>query len=421
MGRKHNNSSKKVFWNINDKDWLDIASAISAIFLPLIGTGWVIHTYFSDQDKESQRKLDSYFTSLQSLENDIIKYSREGDKVKREETETIQSLAIAKTLITLQSLDPARKSLVIQYLHDSGLMPVNLTNYISSDKILHISCKAKPISNFVIPQRQILIYPDNPRGGENRSLNEIDVPANTSLAGINFNKISLDKINFEGANLDCSSFQGGVLNNVNFNNTRLTGVNFSQATLTNVDFTEALLSCADFGAGFFTNFNCSSFHLSSFHLTNNINFKNIRLNGANFPYTMLRNVNFTEASLSDAHLRADFDADSNNTVIDEGVDFNHAILIDTNLTPEQIKSACNWENAYYKGSMEKEVDNKDNQENQENQENQDYIDMLKKDKKSDPEKTNSCIWQHIRAFFHNLRFIALPDRIKYSRTIAPKP
>ncbi len=66
-----------------------------------------------------------------------------------------------------------------------------------------------------------------------------------------------------------------------------------------------------------------------------------------------------------------------------------------NLTPEQIKSACFWEEAIYKGEWDWEEKTKTwrAKNEQVKQANTKYIEGLKKDKSSDPEEPPDCsLW-----------------------------
>ena len=60
-----------------------------------------------------------------------------------------------------------------------------------------------------------------------------------------------------------------------------------------------------------------------------------------------------------------------------------------NLTPQQIKSACNWDKAIYKGKWNQEKELAEAIE----PDNTNFIEELKKDKASDPTEPPDCsIW-----------------------------
>ena len=67
----------------------------------------------------------------------------------------------------------------------------------------------------------------------------------------------------------------------------------------------------------------------------------------------------------------------------------NTVLADTNLTPYQIKSACNWEEGIYK--MIYSIDDKRGLVVDKNKKaNDDYIKCLKWDKQSDPQVPPDC-------------------------------
>ncbi len=88
-------------------------------------------------------------------------------------------------------------------------------------------------------------------------------------------------------------------------------------------------------------------------------FDYVDLKGANLNHVDFYRTNFDHANLEDVNLeganlyRTNLgNANLKNTNL-EGVNLSSAILIDTkNLTPTQIKSACNWEQAFYKGQFD---------------------------------------------------------------------
>lgn len=71
----------------------------------------------------------------------------------------------------------------------------------------------------------------------------------------------------------------------------------------------------------------------------------------------------------------------------EGANLQEAILIKLkNLTSNQIKSACNWQTAIYRGEWNSERQTYVATE----PDNTNFIEELKKDKSSDPKQTIDC-------------------------------
>ncbi len=99
-----------------------------------------------------------------------------------------------------------------------------------------------------------------------------------------------------------------------------------------------------------------------------VNLYGANLGHANLEHAYLKNTNFYRANLDSANLE-------------------HAYLINAkNLTPAQIKSACNWSQAFYRGKFDSDkltwiVDEKTNQQ---------FIQQLQQDKDSDPKTPVDC-------------------------------
>lgn len=128
------------------------------------------------------------------------------------------------------------------------------------------------------------------------------------------------------------------------------------------------------------------------------NLRNINLRDADLRDAKLRDAKLNNAKLNNADLR---DAKLNGTDLRDA-DLRSAFLRGTNLrgtnlsgadlsgaknfTSVQIKSACNWDEAIYKGHYDKDkyewiVDREANQQ---------YIEQLKHDKASDPKEPVDC-------------------------------
>ena len=123
----------------------------------------------------------------------------------------------------------------------------------------------------------------------------------------------------------------------------------------------------------------------------NLKFANLRF--ANLKFANLRSANLGSANLRDANLRganlrsANLRSANLDSVYLEQANLRFAKLINTkNLTLGQIKSACNWEQAFYKGQF-----NSDYQQWLiDHQANQKFIQQLQQDKNSDPQTPADC-------------------------------
>ena len=137
--------------------------------------------------------------------------------------------------------------------------------------------------------------------------------------------------------------------------------------------------------------------LKSINLAN-ANLESAKLENANLISAKLENANLYRLALISATLiSANLYSAYLNGAYLNGAYFESATLIDANLesatlidaknlTSQQIKSACNWEKAFYKGNFDEEqrrwiIDEEANQE---------YIEKLKADKASDPKNHVDC-------------------------------
>jgi uncharacterized protein YjbI with pentapeptide repeats len=107
----------------------------------------------------------------------------------------------------------------------------------------------------------------------------------------------------------------------------------------------------------------------------------------------LSEINLSEAYLSTNLQRADLRGANLQDADLKGANLQDAVLLDAkNLTRKQIKSACNWDKAIYKGEWhwEEETETWVANNEQDEQKNLNYIKDLKKDKKTDPTRKPDC-------------------------------
>ncbi len=155
---------------------------------------------------------------------------------------------------------------------------------------------------------------------------------------------------------------GANLNGANLNGADLNGANLFNANLNRIDLDHATLSSATLNRTDLDHATLSSANLNRADL-NHATLFDANLNGANLNGANLNGVNLNFANL------------------------NFANLIEAeNFIPSQIKSACYWENAIYKGYWDEKkrkwvIDEKANQQ---------YIEELTQDKDSDPKNPVNC-------------------------------
>ncbi len=181
------------------------------------------------------------------------------------------------------------------------------------------------------------------------------------LFGADLNGSSLNGADLRGANLDGSNLNGSSLNGADLIRADLDGSSLSDAYLIEADLIRADLDGANLSEAYLSGANLSEANLSEAYLSE------AYLSGAN-----LRGANLSEADLFGAVLIRAYLSGADLF----GADLETANLIEArNLTPTQIKSACNWSKAIYK---------------EDESENLKYIKQLKQDKGSDPKEIPNC-------------------------------
>ena len=168
-----------------------------------------------------------------------------------------------------------------------------------------------------------------------------------NLQNANLELANLQNADLRVANLSGANLQGADLRGVNLQNAELYKANLQDAELRGTNLQDAELREANF---------------------QNADLRVANLSGANLQGADLRGANLQDANLYKANLQ-------------------EAIFIETeNLTPKQIKSACFWNRAIYKGKWNKKEQTYVAIES----ENTNYIEKLKNDLASDPKYPPDC-------------------------------
>ena len=233
----------------------------------------------------------------------------------------------------------------------------------------------------------------------NLNLSQIDL-TDSNLQNANFQNTHLDNVDFTNANLAKTQFSGILWGN-NFTNANLRRAvikgtitsNFTSADLSDAVLTRARVAEGTFKSANFTRANLNSAKFESTNL-DRASFVNANLSSVQFtphygsdPGTSLIGVNFTNANLQKAIFGAYTNLEDSNF---QGANLTNATFIKTeNLTPTQVKSACNWEQAIYNFASERnpfplQITKADRLASQK------YINNLKQDRASDPRNPIDC-------------------------------
>ncbi|MDJ0577609.1 MAG: pentapeptide repeat-containing protein [Xenococcaceae cyanobacterium MO_234.B1] len=169
-------------------------------------------------------------------------------------------------------------------------------------------------------------------------------------------KKNLKFYNLKNANLKEADLRNARLHKANFENANLYKANLENANLENTYFINANLNNANL---------------------NNANLNNARLYGAHLKEADLENANLENADFRDTNLK--------------NANFNRANVRKANIIPKfrmtnsQIKSSCNWKQAYYAGEWTSDKGFVPNWNK-----NQAFIKKIKNDEDYNSEKTPDC-------------------------------
>ncbi len=212
-------------------------------------------------------------------------------------------------------------------------------------------------------------------------LQEADL-SSAQLKGAYLDSADLSSANLEQAQLNLTNLEQAQLSETNLDSADLSSASLDSASLDSAQLNYAQLNYAQLNYA-----DLSSASLDSAQL----NYADLR--SADLERADLRSANLDSADLKGANLhRANLNsADLNFANLEqanlEQANLDHANLIEVhNLTPSQIKSACSWQTAIFRGEFAPEqktwrVDEKLNQQ---------YIEQLKQDKASNPKYPIDC-------------------------------
>lgn len=208
------------------------------------------------QDQQQEAALQTYLDRMSDLLlNQNLRSSKPGDEVR--------IVARSRTLTVLSQLNAARKSAVITFLYEAGLISGN---------------------NIVI------------------SL------ANANLVGVTFQGDTLIGTDLSGANLEGANLQYTDLFNVNFNSANLIDANLANSELINIQFEETQLNNSDLSNIFLFHSDLSHASLDNVNLTEalllDVNMFNSNLENVNLINSTLVNIDFTFSYMINSKLNS---------------------------------------------------------------------------------------------------------------------
>ena len=308
--------------------------------------------------------------------------------------EALERLVMAKRSLRSYNLETANldsanldsANLDSANLYGANLDSANLkSSYLNSANLDSANLKSSYLNSANLNSANLNSANLNSANLENTDLENANLKS-ANLENTDLNSANLKSANLENTELNSANLKSAYFSSADLSSAYLDSANLENANLENANLKSAYLSSADLDSAYLEITNLSSAYLDSANLhsayLDSANLHSANLHSANLDSANLHSANLHSANLENANL------DSANL---KGANLENANLIEVkNLTPSQIKSACHWETAFYKGYFDIEktkwiVDAKNNQ---------DFIEELKQDQASDPKETVDCsIWQ----------------------------
>ena len=196
--------------------------------------------------------------------------------------------------------------------------------------------------------------------------------SSANLIRANLSRANLSIADLRSANLSHTNLSRANLNSADFSTANLSHANLSHANLSHADLISVNLDHANLSHANLSHTNLSSTDLINTHLSHtnlsHAHLSSTDLSSANLSHADLTNANFSHANFKSANV---FSAD---------------LWSAQNLTLSQIKTACNWSQAFYKSDWHNQTRKWIVNE----EENQQYIKKLKQDRASDPKEPVDC-------------------------------
>ena len=263
----------------------------AALIGALIALGSVFTTQLVNTGLEGQRTREA---ALQRYFEQVGKLLADKDRPLHRSTlgDNLSTLVRAQTLAVLGGLDPTRKQILLEFLHESNL--INAEQPIISLRGADLSVadlSEVDLTKTNLSEAELTVAD---LGGANlRGANLIEA----GLEGVNLRGATLSQANLREANLLMANLKGAtligtILGKANLGISKLNEANLSDATLIEADLGSATLNGANLSGA-----NLRGVDLSGAKL-NGANLSGANLSGAN-----LGGTNLSGANLSGANLR----------------------------------------------------------------------------------------------------------------------
>lgn len=339
--------SGKTLW-----DWLGLAGTLAIpVLIVILGNQF---------QRKDQRRVEEQARTEKDIANDNLRDAAleayidrmselllDGKLISSNDNDPCRDVARTRTLTVLRRLkdDGERKARVLHFLYDAGLLD-------SGGKAPFIDLRDADFSGANLID--VTLHGANLMGA--------------NLEGTNLKKANLMAANLEGAilvrtNLMEANLYGATLNEANLNGAILVGTHLNGATLNEAHLIDANLEGAILVRAKLVKTNLEGANLIDTKLMDsNLEgailvraiMNGANLNGVKLERAKLRDANLNRADLEGANLnrailvKANLEGANLNRANLEGANLEEAFLKGArNCTPDQIKSAENWEKAHY--------------------------------------------------------------------------
>jgi uncharacterized protein YjbI with pentapeptide repeats len=230
--------SAKNLW-----DWLGLLATLAIPVVVGFGVAWFTTqqgkgSAAQNTDNQRENALQAYIDKMSEL---LLEKNLRGSA----EDDEVRTIARVRTLTVLHGLDAIRKTSVLQFLHESGLVDKNKriidlsTANLSSSKLGMVNLSRANLSraNFSTAYLGWANFSETDLSETNLSLANL---AGAALSGANLSGIKLWNANLSGADFSGADFSGIALVWADIDEAKLRGVPLSKTYLTSSDWVKCL-------------------------------------------------------------------------------------------------------------------------------------------------------------------------------------
>jgi uncharacterized protein YjbI with pentapeptide repeats len=233
----------KALW-----DWLQLLAALAIPVVVGFGVAWFTAqqgkvSAWENTDNQREAALQAYIDKMSEL---LLKEHLGCELISKGELtpieEEVRKIARVRTLTALEQLDGKRKRIVLQFLHESGLIDKDkritaLRGADLSGADLHgdhlggVDLRRADLSNIIVRDEEIMVFSASEGGYTFADLRGADL-RKANLSGANLSGALLDGANLSEANLHAADLSGIDLRGTDLHGTLLRAANLYEGHIT---------------------------------------------------------------------------------------------------------------------------------------------------------------------------------------------